>query len=313
MPDPTSVTVTTGSLGATPCYTNFQAMYEAFMDATTWSVEIGGLGVLVQAGTPTASEQDLPWLKLDGTGAPLGWYKYQGSWLRVPDQSYYGGTSTGSSNAYVIALDETPALSSLVGKSISFIANHNCSGAATLQVGSETAKAITKNGVIELVTGDIVTNQLITVVYDGTRFQLAGNVSTIKSTDLITTFTADDQDLPSGRAETVTFQHGLDGKPDIVNAYLIRASDGSGYLIGDMIPISLVVSQATGDTETGTWLPTYVVIANEDSIIVHHTSLGYPSDVVSYISSYHANEGAVTYNVSEWKLKVSAMKFPVVE
>ena len=78
----------------------------------------------------------------------------------------------GSTDAYVITLAVAPtSLSDITGLPISFKANTANTGAATLAVNGLTAKTIKKQGNVDLDTGDILANQVVQVVYDGTNFQ----------------------------------------------------------------------------------------------------------------------------------------------
>jgi len=87
--------------------------------------------------------------------------------------------ATGSSNAYAIAL--SPALDAYIaGMPITFAANHTNTGAATLAVCGMTAITIKKGVTNNLAAGDIQSGQIISVVYDGTSFQMisvSGNES----------------------------------------------------------------------------------------------------------------------------------------
>lgn len=75
--------------------------------------------------------------------------------------------STGSSNAYVVAVNAAPA--AITNNSIiCFRANHANTGAATLQVDSLTAKAMKKNHDVALASGDIEQNQAVIVAYNTT-------------------------------------------------------------------------------------------------------------------------------------------------
>lgn len=92
---------------------------------------------------------------------------------------------TGSANTYVVAL--TPALTAYAaGQTVRFKAANANSGASTLNVNSLGAKSITKNGTSALVLGDISLNELVTVVYDGTQFQLqnADSVNALTTTKI---------------------------------------------------------------------------------------------------------------------------------
>ncbi|MGE4259211.1 MAG: hypothetical protein AB7F19_07705 [Candidatus Babeliales bacterium] len=91
---------------------------------------------------------------------------------QVQDSKYiYGGTSTGSSNTYEITL--TPAISAYAaGQKYHFLSHQANSGAATLAINGLAATAITKNGAVALVGGEIPADAIIQVTYDGTQFQL---------------------------------------------------------------------------------------------------------------------------------------------
>lgn len=96
----------------------------------------------------------------------------------------------GANDDYVIALAVTPAsLTVLTGLPITFKANTANTGAATLDVNSLGAKAIKKNVSADVETGDILANQLITVVYDGTNFQLISTLPVGITPSSTTTFT----------------------------------------------------------------------------------------------------------------------------
>lgn len=81
---------------------------------------------------------------------------------------------TGASNAYAIAL--TPALTANVtGMPIRFKAANANTGASTLNINSLGAATIKKNATTDLAANDIKAGQLVTVIYDGTYFQLVNN------------------------------------------------------------------------------------------------------------------------------------------
>lgn len=81
------------------------------------------------------------------------------------------GADAGASDAYAITL--TPALASYVtGQMINFTANTTNTGAATLNVNGLGAKTIKKLYNQDLANGDIAAGQMLTVIYDGTNFQL---------------------------------------------------------------------------------------------------------------------------------------------
>jgi len=86
----------------------------------------------------------------------------KGSWA-----ASVGGT------ADVITVSFSPVFSSYVtGMEISFVSTGANTGAVTLNVDSLGAKAVTKNGTTALVAGDIPSGAVVSMRYDGTRFQL---------------------------------------------------------------------------------------------------------------------------------------------
>jgi hypothetical protein len=77
---------------------------------------------------------------------------------------------TGTANVYAIALTPKPTLT--LGSRFYFQASHANTGASTLAVNGGAAIAITKNGTTALAGAEISLNQIVQVMYDGTRFQL---------------------------------------------------------------------------------------------------------------------------------------------
>lgn len=83
--------------------------------------------------------------------------------------------ATGAANAYAVTL--APGITSLTtGQIVTFRANLANTGAATLNVNGLGAAAIRKNGDAALAANDIKANQIVTVVYDGTAFQMTSQV-----------------------------------------------------------------------------------------------------------------------------------------
>lgn len=95
------------------------------------------------------------------------------------------GTDGGSTDAYAISISPAPtAYNNILGVPIVFKANTANTGPATLNINSLGAIAIKKNNDVDLVDNDIEIGQMVTVVYDGTYFQmqsLLANVYTAPS------------------------------------------------------------------------------------------------------------------------------------
>ena len=78
------VTLTAGSLPGNFCHTSWQSTLNQFVSSTSVSFS-GGALFTAGASTPSSSDQNKLWCKLDGSDNVLGWYWYDGdSWEAVP-------------------------------------------------------------------------------------------------------------------------------------------------------------------------------------------------------------------------------------
>ena len=96
---------------------------------------------------------------------------------RVEDNAPWYVTTSGSGTAYAAALSPAPAAYT-AGMVINFKANVSNTGPCTLAINGLSARSIYKNVTEELSADDIKQNQIITVIYDGTNFQLASGSGT---------------------------------------------------------------------------------------------------------------------------------------
>lgn len=95
----------------------------------------------------------------------------------------YVATVAGTADA--ITLTPAPAITAYVaGQTFRFLASGANTGAVTVAISGLAAKAITKNGTVALVAGDIPTASMVTITYDGTRFIL-GTVASSQSLQLV--------------------------------------------------------------------------------------------------------------------------------
>jgi hypothetical protein len=75
--------------------------------------------------------------------------------------------------ADAITLTPSPALASYVaGEAITFIVASANTGAVTVDVSGLGAKSVTKTGTTPMAAGELVAGQIVTLRYDGTRYQL---------------------------------------------------------------------------------------------------------------------------------------------
>jgi hypothetical protein len=96
--------------------------------------------------------------------------------LQKNSGTYYD--TTGSANAYI--LTPNPAITSYAAGQRFFIkANFTNTGAATININSLGATALTKQGTNALVSGDMVSGVIYEIIRDGTQFQVKEVTSTI--------------------------------------------------------------------------------------------------------------------------------------
>jgi len=109
----------------------------------------------------------------------------------------------GSTDSYAIVLSPPPTSYALItGVSINFKANTLNTGAATLNLNSLGAKTILKMNDQALATGDIEAGQIVTVVYDGTNFQMV-STSAVSATTGVSV--ADEDNAGSSSTTSSTF------------------------------------------------------------------------------------------------------------
>ena len=89
----------------------------------------------------------------------------------------FQATDTGTANAYVVAL--SPAVTAYAaGQAVTFKAGAASTTASTLNVNGLGVKAIKKLHDQDIASGDIESGSIVTVVYDGTNFQMTSQVAT---------------------------------------------------------------------------------------------------------------------------------------
>lgn len=118
-------------------------------------------------------------------------------------------------------------------------------GAATLNVNAQGAVTIKKNYNSDLVTGDILANQIIEVVYDGINFQLLSPTSSSSSFS-VPPYDSDDQTISN--AGLLTLAHGLGVKPKIFQFFMVCRTAQYNWSVGDEIPIYAPGQASTSNT-----------------------------------------------------------------
>lgn len=129
-------------------------------------------------------------------------------------QTYdYVASATGNDS---YAISPTPAITAYVtGQIFTFKADVANTGACTLNVSSLGAKTLKKKVSADLSTGDIIANQIVTVVYDGTNFQVISRLASA-----LTFASGTDTRAGNTASGSQTIAHGLGTTPSYVKFYV---------------------------------------------------------------------------------------------
>ena len=124
----------------------------------------------------------------------------------------FQATDSGSANTYAIALN--PAVTAYVaGQVFHFKAANASSGASTLNVNALGAKNIKKKNDQDIAAGDIEQNAIVSVIYDGTSFQMLSQLGTSAGSMSSFTLTGDsgsNQTINDGNTVDVAGGTGID-------------------------------------------------------------------------------------------------------
>jgi hypothetical protein len=144
-------------------------------NTTTSTLNVNTLGVktIVKGGTTALVTGDIPAntyieVMYDGTNFQLLSSTLQQ--ISVSSKEIFGADSAGS-DTYAVTLSPAPSAYT-TGMVVNFTAGTANTGACTLNVNGLGAKTIKKNVTTDLATGDILSGQMNSVIYDGTNFQL---------------------------------------------------------------------------------------------------------------------------------------------
>jgi len=110
------------------------------------------------------------------------WAHDKGGFVPQDGSSIYAADA-GSSDTYVITLSPAPTAYT-IGMVVNFKANTLNTGTATINVNALGAVTIKKQYNQDLATGDIVANQIVSLIYDGTNFQMQSPVAAATTSTL---------------------------------------------------------------------------------------------------------------------------------
>ena len=154
----------------------------------------------------------------------------------------FQATDSGSADAYAIAL--SPAVTAYAaGQTFTFKAANASTGASTLDVNTLGVKTLKKLNDQDIAAGDIESGSIVTVVYDGTNFQVTSQLATTAATS------------PGGSDTQVQYNSS--------SAFAGSANftfDGTSATVGGpfILPDGAVGAPAltnTGDLDTGIYFP----------------------------------------------------------
>jgi len=235
-----TVDISAGLLPPPACYASEQDRLDAYAAALIGNLNTGDEWAVQE--TPPVNT-GLYWLRTDTNGRPVEVLKFStadSNWIRMQSEVVFGGVSTGAANAYAITNNPVypTALSAYrTGQIYTFLANHSNTGASTLNVDGQGAKAITKDVATPLIANDILSGQVVSVLYDGTRFQLLSQKRDLTRQSLrqFLTYESPEVALSSFTSDVlVPFTHGfvnpISGAPlmpFMVRAVLKRIAAGS--------------------------------------------------------------------------------------
>lgn len=176
-----------------------------------------------------AAANDNPTISATGDDTNIGInIKPKGTGVVAIDGAENYAADAGANDTYVITIEGVTAYAT--GQTFKFKANTANTGAATLNVNSLGAKTIVKNYNATLADNDILANQLVEVIYDGTNFQLLSPIA----------------NTASGLSSKV-----ITGDRDMTAASGDVAYTGVGFVPTSIIAISAVSGGITANISVG--------------------------------------------------------------
>lgn len=226
--------------------------------------------------------------------------------------------ATGSSNAYVVTLDVALSAYS-TGERYSFRANHDCTGASTVNIsslGAKDIKKMTSAGKTALASGDIKNGQPVTVEYDGTDMIMVTPIANA-ATGTVTSV-AGGSGLSGGTITTtgtlaldinsLTTDSTPDAAADYVATYDASAAANKKVLlskIGKIVQRRLTQTSTANSWSTATEIPrdgTTPTNSEGNSAMSDSITLGSASNTVRVHGSAMVACGTVAYlTLSLWR------------
>ena len=239
--------VTFPGLPAGYCYTgDLNSLFQAALSVSFVAISDSYTQIIISETTPAPADQNKVWVQINGSGTPLGSFRYaSGAWQRILGAPYYG-VDVGVVNAIQVTFPSDftiLALSDLVGRVFLIKPSTTSTGNVLVQINSLPPTALRYFGA-EIPAGKIVANSIIGVVYDGTQFQLITPIAP-DPLPAVQKTTGEMVTLP-GVGVSDTIAHNLGTKPTFVEGMLECVGAVAGFASGDVIQIGAVKLDGSG-------------------------------------------------------------------
>lgn len=249
--------------------------------------------IVVSSTTPLAADQGKIWLKVNGGGVALGFFKYAaGDWLPIAPSNVYFAEDIGTANAMAITVANYPYASLQPGLFV-VQANAANTGAATLTVNAFAAKPIKIRGADPYANAFLADGYYL-LFYTGTVFEA------LNPKDEVITPIFSKESVHTGLTisnQTVTLGGGITGVPKLVEVRFVCATPEAGYSIGDSITHNEVDGLGAG----GDHGIAYTVSVNAGSVSFV-AATGWATREVA-----HKSTGAfTTFTPANWNMTVRA-------
>lgn len=196
-----------------------------------------------------------------------------------------------ASDTYVITLSPVP-IAYVTGMTLRFSANTANTGAATLNVNSLGAKTIKKLHDQDLATGDIESGQVLTVVYDGTNFQMQSQTSQVIDTTLEIVSTTNEIQATADTERTTSSNTYVKLKDISINniggvihtTFDLKTDNGANAAFGRVYvnDIAVGTERTTTSTSFVTFVEDITVVAGDNVQIYAHTTSGDVARIQNY-------------------------------
>lgn len=316
----TTITPTAATLPQGFCPSTEQERLDEY--AESLSITIGNYyGQFVISGTtPSSGDQDKVWLKLDGGGAPIGFFYYvSGVWTQIDPPNVWVATAGGSVNAYTLTVSNYPSTTGPRTNDVFFFSIPALQGntaASTLNLNATGAKNV-KSANSDLWAGALEEKKWYSVVYDGTNYEVTAikqidegdippgsdndflrtrNVSGTLTTQWESAYVGTEQSIPAA-GDKKTWAHLLTTVPIMYQVRFRCKTAEFGYVAGDEVDAG---SLQFSSSQNENWFATYVTDSNIGLI---RPNVGDPILILDKTSAAESNLTEANWRVVAYAIR----------